>query len=66
MPELYTTMVRASQRGHPAVRSLWFDFPSSFDTLRGTDTQYMFGNLLVSSVLEVCLPALLFRFEAPC
>lgn len=53
LPELYSMRARASQKGTPMVKSLWYEFPSQFSKLRTRDTQYMLGsNLLVSPVIE--------------
>ncbi|CEH13581.1 glycoside hydrolase family 31 protein [Ceraceosorus bombacis] len=52
LPTLYTAIARHSQRGTPAVKSLWVDFPEHFNELKATDTQYMFGPLLVTPVLQ--------------
>lgn len=44
-------MARTAQKGTPALRSLWFDYPEHYELLKSRDTQYMFGSLLVTSVL---------------
>lgn len=53
LPYYYSTMARASQHGTPAVRPLWYDFPSTFADTGATDSQVLFGpSLLVTPVLE--------------
>ncbi|CAO1619320.1 unnamed protein product [Parajaminaea phylloscopi] len=53
LPYYYTVMARASQRGVPAVRTLWQEFPKTFADTGATESQALFGpSLLVTPVFE--------------
>lgn len=53
LPYYYSVMTRASQRGAPAVRALWQEFPSTFGDTGSTESQALFGpSLLVTPVFE--------------
>src|SRR5690606_12664787 len=53
MPYIYAQSVAASERGHPVLRTLFFEFPDD-PTSWTVDDEYMFGaDMLVAPLIEV-------------
>jgi alpha-glucosidase len=65
LPYYYSVMARASQRGTPAIQTLWYQFPETFADTGATDSQVLFGpSLLVTPVLEPNVSAVKGYFPA--